>query len=85
MALLPPMEQVTHKLQDAVDALQKLHSKIFGGTHPVYCMRPLLGRPEHPICGGIEMYNEDMDKCLGSFTKNYKYMVDRTPKRRTYE
>ena len=43
-------EQVTRKLQEAVDKLQSLHNKTFGGKHPVYCMRPVIGAPDNTQC-----------------------------------
>jgi hypothetical protein len=70
-------QQVTSNLQYSVDKMQEAHTKKFGGVHPVYCMRPLIGKPEHPMCQAIEMCNEDMDRCKTSFVENYKYMHDR--------
>ncbi len=70
-------EQVTKNLKQSVDKAQKAHSKVFGGEHPVNCMRPVIGTPENPLCQMIEMCNQDMDRCLTSFVKNCKYMSAR--------
>lgn len=64
-------EQVTRGLKHTTDKAQEAHTKVFGGEHPVYCMRPVMGVSEHQICQIIEHCKKDMDRCLTSFVKNY--------------
>lgn len=74
-------EQITKNLKESVDRAQEIHSKAYGGEHPVYCMRPLIGMPENPLCQMIEILKQDMDKCLTGFVRNYKHMlIATTPK-----
>lgn len=70
-------DDVTRELQKTLKALDEAHTKQFGGTHPVYCLRPLIGSPETPVCQMIEMLNQDMDRCRLTFVTNYKRMSDR--------
>ena len=65
-------DDVTRKLQDTLKALDTLHTKKFGGSHPVFCMRPMYGQSENPVCQSIEMIDKDLDRCRLSFVTNYK-------------
>lgn len=71
-------EQVTRKLRDTLDKMQAIHSKKFGGIHPVYCMRPVMGTAQNAFCESIEMVEKDLDRCMEGFVRNYKYMQERT-------
>lgn len=64
-------EQVTKQLKYTLDKLQVGHTSMFGGNHPVYCMRPIIGQPEADICQMIEMIKKDMDRCRLGFVENY--------------
>jgi hypothetical protein len=64
-------EQITEQLRNALDKLQEGHTKRFGGNHPVYCMRPVIGQPEVDVCQAIEMIEKDIDRCKLGFVENY--------------
>ena len=70
-------DDVTEKLQETLKALDIAHTKKFGGSHPVFCMRPVYGQPETPVCQMIEMINRDLDRCRLGFVTNYKHAQDR--------
>ena len=79
-------DDVTRKLQETLRALEVAHTKQFKGEHPVYCLRPLIGNSEAPVCQMIEMINQDMDRCRLIFVTNYKYAQDHLTKlRRNYD
>jgi len=65
-------DDITRGLQKALSAMDIAHINTFGGPHPVYCLRPIIGNAEYPVCQMIEMINEDMDKCRLGFIKNYQ-------------
>lgn len=70
-------DEVTYTLQQTLKQLEANHSTVFGGEHPIYCMRPLIGQPEHPICQAIELVEKDKDKVRLSFVENYKKFQER--------
>lgn len=70
-------DQVTSKLQETLRALNKHHKEKFGGGHPLYCLRPVVGMPEHDVCNMIEILNNDLDKVRQSFVRNCKDQVER--------
>jgi hypothetical protein len=70
-------DQVTSKIQDTLKKVQLAHKQKFGGNHPVYCMRPIIGQSENPICQMIEMLENDLDRCRIGFVRTYKDMQER--------
>lgn len=71
-------EQVTRKLRETLDKMQAIHSKKFGGIHPVHCMRPAMGTAQNAFCESIEIVEKDLDRCMEGFVRNYKCMQERT-------
>lgn len=67
-------EDVTRNLRSDLDKLQKLHTKQFGGKHPVMCMRPVIGQPKDTVCQAIELINRDLDRVRVSFVENAQHV-----------
>lgn len=62
---------VTQTLRKTLEQLDEHHKKRFGGEHPIYCLRPIIGQPENPICASIELCNRDLDRVRMTFVNNY--------------
>lgn len=58
--------QAAKKHFETREKLHQIHTKKYGGEHPLYCMRPALWQPEDTICQAIEMINADIARIRGT-------------------
>ena len=74
---LTTFDSVTAKMKKTLDAMNEAHTRKFGGSHPNFCVHPIMWQSSDPICASIELLESDMSKVRASFVSNYRYMHER--------
>ena len=64
-------EQVGKNMIETAEKLNKIHVNQFGGKHPLFCLKPMIGEPEHQICAMTEHVQRRLDELKKSFIENF--------------